>query len=878
MIILSYKILKSNSTNYSFTTKNFIRVLISFKYRDNCNHCDIDGIEFKEIYIDKKDKILICKTDYHIFKQFLKILDFLPKIQQFLFQVCNNKFFVDKTLTIEETKNELQYKKYIIFPEGQDVQVVKMNNNNDILRMQLGINWEKCSLFILNDKDKKNMVPIKSLNQFLVGKKFIKFLFFFFIFHNSFFFFFHFFIILSFFFFDSSFSDFLTIKTKDKIELLSWFGYHPADLFEESDRTPVRATQNKLGEFVSSREKTEVVRQLDLDIMYSKSPNFTLEQILNTIKDGNLKVKMEWIHCDLVRVLVHMICRSNTQSETLPIKILGLLCKGNSKGCLVVCESLASHINTHFQCISVFYTLKYLISSLTFKKIIFENMGISVLLDFYEKASIILHQTKFVERRLGSIDYKPDLVTLEKIPEKKVQNEKISFIDSLFKTSNPEKIPSSESKDIIPLSTANPEKEKTDLGGKKVPLLNFSQSPPVGKQSIPTLKIDGLSIPTERELNTLTYTERYYENHGSASRRTRRIQGGEFHSPKKELILGRDSNFDGLNIRITPGGELKQLAKQLGGTFMASDLTALLSLKNASQLARDGNRAKIFEKKDKKSINKNFEQFRNQPCYIIKFYILEMIKELTVPTVGHYKFKIPVNLLFSELVVTFEDKILSNDKLFKNQLFSVLENFSDEVELFHRKGWKNLNTLSVSSKENLRKKMDVFIWRLKGRLVSLYSSRSTKDLSLFLSILYEYMAHCPSRVLASNVVDVCLEIILKIQHFAFSRKVSYNDIDMIPIVHQLFGIYSELISNNNFPPLNKMLLNLLFKVEDTEKYFRLYTSQVIKNSKVQKTILSTENGKKLLKQYRARAVEYYIVKIYFNFLLFYLTCFPAEMQ
>ena len=180
MIILSYKILKSNSTNYSFTTKNFIRVLISFKYRDNCNHCDIDGIEFKEIYIDKKDKILICKTDYHIFKQFLKILDFLPKIQQFLFQVCNNKFFVDKTLTIEETKNELQYKKYIIFPEGQDVQVVKMNNNNDILRMQLGINWEKCSLFILNDKDKKNMVPIKSLNQFLVGKKFIKFLFFFF--------------------------------------------------------------------------------------------------------------------------------------------------------------------------------------------------------------------------------------------------------------------------------------------------------------------------------------------------------------------------------------------------------------------------------------------------------------------------------------------------------------------------------------------------------------------------------------------------------------------------------------------------------------------------------------------------------------------------
>jgi hypothetical protein len=121
--------------------------------------------------VDKKDKILICKTDYHIYKQFLKILDFLPKIQQFLFQVCNNKFFVDKTLTIEETKNELQYKKYIIFPEGQDVQVVKMNNNNDILRMQVGINWEKCSLFILNDKDKKNMVPIKSLNQFLVGKK-----------------------------------------------------------------------------------------------------------------------------------------------------------------------------------------------------------------------------------------------------------------------------------------------------------------------------------------------------------------------------------------------------------------------------------------------------------------------------------------------------------------------------------------------------------------------------------------------------------------------------------------------------------------------------------------------------------------------------------
>ena len=72
----------------------------------------------------------------------------------------------------------------------------------------------------------------------------------------------------------------------------------------------------------------------------------------------------------------------------------------------------------------------------------------------------------------------------------------------------------------------------------------------------------------------------------------------------------------------------------------------------------------------------------------------------------------PVNLLFSELLVSHKDGMMSMDTDFRNLIYEVLFNFAQRVEYVHRIGWRDATAhMALGRAKAYRKKLDKFLWR-----------------------------------------------------------------------------------------------------------------------------------------------------------------------
>jgi len=57
-------------------------------------------------------------------------------------------------------------------------------------------------------------------------------------------------------------------------------------------------------------------------------------------------------------------------------------------------------------------------------------------------------------------------------------------------------------------------------------------------------------------------------------------------------------------------------------------------------------------------------------------------------------------------------------------------------------------------------------------------------MELYLCILSEYMANCPTRVMASQVLEVCLETLLRLKVLNCTReKCKKSDLDVMSVHH-----------------------------------------------------------------------------------------------
>ncbi len=64
---------------------------------------------------------------------------------------------------------------------------------------------------------------------------------------------------------------------------------------------------------------------------------------------------------------------------------------------------------------------------------------------------------------------------------------------------------------------------------------------------------------------------------------------------------------------------------------------------------------------------------------------------------------------------------------------------------------------------NFRRKLDKFVWRLHQRMLPAVESSSLDKLEHQLSVLADYMRECRNSIMASNVVDVCMETLMRIK-------------------------------------------------------------------------------------------------------------------
>jgi hypothetical protein len=137
--------------------------------------------------------------------------------------------------------------------------------------------------------------------------------------------------------------------------------------------------------------------------------------------------------------------------------------------------------------------------------------------------------------------------------------------------------------------------------------------------------------------------------------------------------------------------------------------------------------------------------FRNSSYYKVKCAILETITGLTVYREFMEYIKVPVNLLFVELVGLMSQLKGSGgitrgavatgglyDEHYWGVIYGALSNFAEYVEYCHRFKWSDLTlALTYPEKINFRKKLDRFIWRLHQRLIPAIESMVRVVYSLF---------------------------------------------------------------------------------------------------------------------------------------------------
>jgi hypothetical protein len=124
----------------------------------------------------------------------------------------------------------------------------------------------------------------------------------------------------------------------------------------------------------------------------------------------------------------------------------------------------------------------------------------------------------------------------------------------------------------------------------------------------------------------------------------------------------------------------------------------------------------------------------------------------------------PCNILFSDLVTCARSEHLRADDNYRKLVYSVLGNYAEDVEHVHRVGWK-AKTRHLPPEERIfyRRRLDTFLFRVDRRLLNSVESQKLGDMEGYLNLLAEYVTNCATRVMPNQVVEVCMETLLRIK-------------------------------------------------------------------------------------------------------------------
>lgn len=122
------------------------------------------------------------------------------------------------------------------------------------------------------------------------------------------------------------------------------------------------------------------------------------------------------------------------------------------------------------------------------------------------------------------------------------------------------------------------------------------------------------------------------------------------------------------------------------------------------------------------------------------------------------------------------------------------------------------------------------------------------------------MSNCPTRVMSSQVVDVCMETLLKMKHLVFTRgKFTTLRLNDFRMMHNMLVVFDEVASQNMHLPLNDLLLALFVERDDTLSHIKDYVSVVLFGTTLESEIGQDATSKVTITDYRVRAIRHFEV-------------------
>jgi len=276
---------------------------------------------------------------------------------------------------------------------------------------------------------------------------------------------------------------------------------------------------------------------------------------------------------------------------------------------------------------------------------------------------------------------------------------------------------------------------------------------------------------------------------------------------------------------------MKNLTKKIGETYISADLTTLLSFKAAYDRYKKTYREELVlskeesEKSEKSEISGDFQQLRKNPLYKIKCYVLEI---LGVQSSDFLKFtRNPLNLFYEELI-TSQRTPNGNDERVRKLIFPILLNLSEQVEIDHRLRWERKTKMMPPAViGNFRKKNDIMLWRLRSRLLYAFETEDWKEVTFHLKLLGDYIENCQTRVMCTQVADVCLGMLIKLKKFLFSKHYpDSRNLEFVELTNSLIRVFDILAEKNLFGPLNDMLLTILVHKQEAFLWIEGYASTI----------------------------------------------------
>eukprot|EP01132_Coremiostelium_polycephalum_P007428 gene7428-9130_t len=375
------------------------------------------------------------------------------------------------------------------------------------------------------------------------------------------------------------------------------------------------------------------------------------------------------------------------------------------------------------------------------------------------------------------------------------------------------------------------------------------------------------------------------ENSAKMTRSSRRRDDNN--SSTRSQISGSEGC---IKVEANATKELHDLATKLGETYMTSDLTALISYKQAvdahistTTLKRNSYAPKKLEFLQNNNNNNNtsnseisspsssflttsspdIQLSKNTNLYKVRCNILKTVIASTSYNLWLLQHvHNPINLLYSEVLLIHKG-IVPSDKEYLKLLYQLAGNWADYVEYIHRIRWNDVTKeMTPERKVTFRKKLDLLLWRINNALMNMLECAHFDDLEYQLRVLAEYTEHCPTRIMSSQVVDVCIETLLKIKHMEFRGKITSDRLKDIHIIHYLICVFDEIITQNMHQPLNELFLAIFIERDDTFNFIKHYTIQILTNESIEREFAKQypyDEKKTKLNEYRCRVIKHHSI-------------------